>query len=201
MQSSSVTVSKAESSSVDRAPPVNNCPGSRIVHGREGSMKWSKAISGCVRPASQAKPDPLAAELYREHGQALHRFLLGLLRHGADADEALQQVFVKVIESHDDLRRETLKGWLYTVAYHEAMALRRRHHADEAALDRLRARPVWQSGAGSDDPAERLARAEAARSVRASSWRPARKPARRSWSGDSFAIKRVPSSHARSIAR
>src|SRR5262245_54677982 len=73
------------------------------------------------------------ADLYRTHRHELRHFLLGLLRDQADADDVLQQVFLKLIESWDSFRPETALGWLFTVAYREAMALRRRRNLDDAA--------------------------------------------------------------------
>ena len=77
--------------------------------------------------------------------------LLGLLRDRAEADEALQQVFLKLLEAWESVQVETARGWLFTVAYHEAMARRRRRQVDAAALGRLWARPVWGRPTGEAD--------------------------------------------------
>ena len=108
----------------------------------------------------------LLAALYREHNRGLHQFLLGLLRHRAEADEVLQQVFLKLLESWNTVQPQTAKGWLFTVAYHEAMARRRHSQVDEAALNRLWAQPVWQSGAEPVDPATVLGRRQEMETMR-----------------------------------
>lgn len=92
------------------------------------------------------------AKLYQEHAGGLRDLLLGLLRDRAEADEALQQVFLKLLESWDAVQPETAKGWLFTVAYHEAMARRRRQGINGAALDALWSKPAWQGGRESADP-------------------------------------------------
>ena len=103
-------------------------------------------------PAAAVRNRQLA-ELYREHSPALRQFLLGLLRDRAEADEVLQQVFLKLMESWQAVELATAKGWLFTAAYHEGLARRRRKLVDAAALDRLWARPVWQCGLVQIDPA------------------------------------------------
>ena len=83
------------------------------------------------------------AELFREHQLPLHQFLMGLLRNRAEADDVLQHVFLKLVEGWEGIRVETAKSWLFTVAYHEALARRRIRIRQDAALADLWARPAW----------------------------------------------------------
>lgn len=106
------------------------------------------------------------AALYREHSEGLRLLLLGILRNPAAADEALQQVFLKLLESWDTVQLATVKGWLYTVAYHEALAYRRRSRIDGRALDRLWSQPAWQTNATNTNPAGRLLRIQQRDAVR-----------------------------------
>jgi RNA polymerase sigma-70 factor, ECF subfamily len=92
-----------------------------------------------------AEPNAALAELFRDQRLPLHQFLLGLLRDRAATDDVLQQVFLKLVENWPAIRLETAKSWLFTVAYHEALALRRRQKRQDAALAGLWARPVWPS--------------------------------------------------------
>jgi RNA polymerase sigma-70 factor (ECF subfamily) len=85
------------------------------------------------------------AELIREQRLSLRRFLLALVRNQADADDVLQEVFLKLLENWPSIRLETAKSWLFTVAYREALAHRRRRIRQDAALAELWARPVWIS--------------------------------------------------------
>jgi RNA polymerase sigma-70 factor (ECF subfamily) len=106
------------------------------------------------------------AELFREQRRPLHQFLLGLLRDRAAADDVLQQVFLKLVESWTSIRLETAKSWLFTVAYHEALALRRRQKCQDAALIELWARPVWQCQRPPDCGEVEATRREATETVR-----------------------------------
>jgi RNA polymerase sigma-70 factor (ECF subfamily) len=78
---------------------------------------------------------PLAAdetrELFRQHGAAVYRFAVLMLRHHQDAEDVVQETFVKLLMH---LSRggdaSNLRGWLFTVAAH-------------AARDRQRRRSRW----------------------------------------------------------
>ncbi len=107
------------------------------------------------------------AELFREQRFPLHQFLLGLLRNRAEADDVLQQVFLKLVENWPSMRLDTAKSWLFTVAYHDALALRRRRTRHDAALAELWARPVWFSQSPPPADAEAV-RKEEIESVRSS---------------------------------
>jgi RNA polymerase sigma factor (sigma-70 family) len=119
-----------------------------------------------VDPEKQADPvvdvalESQPAALYRQHAGDLRRLLLALLRHPADAEDALQQVFLKLLEHHHSLRAGTAKSWLFTVAYHEAMTVRRRRGADTKALTGLWSQPVWRVRGESSGPPEEAVRAE-----------------------------------------
>ncbi|MCI0355639.1 MAG: RNA polymerase sigma factor [Planctomycetaceae bacterium] len=85
------------------------------------------------------------AELFQDYREQLHQFLLAVLRDRAAADDVLQEVFLKLVETWCTLERETIKGWLFTVAYHQALAHRRRRKLHDSALAELWSRPVWQA--------------------------------------------------------
>lgn len=77
--------------------------------------------------ADEGKLNPsIVAALYVEHGEELRRFLLGLLRDPVLAADVLQTSFARLIERGHETREATRKAWLFRVAYHEAMAVRRR---------------------------------------------------------------------------
>jgi RNA polymerase sigma factor (sigma-70 family) len=106
------------------------------------------------------------AELYRVHSRELHQFLVGLLRDRTVADDVLQQVFLKLLEAWESIQPATAKGWLFTVAYHEALAVRGRRKLDAAARARLWARPAWQAGCEARDPCNEAVRNEEVEQVR-----------------------------------
>jgi len=71
--------------------------------------------------------DPaVVAELYVQHADGLRWFLQGLLKDADLAGDVLQMTFTKVLERGHTARQESLKSWIYQVAYNEAMAWRRR---------------------------------------------------------------------------
>jgi RNA polymerase sigma-70 factor, ECF subfamily len=70
-------------------------------------------------------------ELFAEHGDAIYRFAVVLLHHREDAEDVVQETFLKLLrhlEQSGD--RSNLRGWLFTVAAH-------------AARDRQRRRARW----------------------------------------------------------
>ncbi len=76
--------------------------------------------------------DPaVVAALYVEHADELRRFLTGVLKDPHWANDALQATFVKAVESGQKARPDSLKGWLFTVAFHEALALRRKKTTED----------------------------------------------------------------------
>jgi RNA polymerase sigma-70 factor, ECF subfamily len=76
--------------------------------------------------ASQA-----ARDLFEQHGAAVYRFATVLLRHKQDAEDVVQETFLKLLH-HLSAGGNTsnLRGWLFTVAAH-------------AARDRQRWRGRW----------------------------------------------------------
>jgi RNA polymerase sigma-70 factor (ECF subfamily) len=68
-----------------------------------------------------------ALELICErYEQPLFRFLLGLLRDHHRAEDALQETFVEALGRVENVDPEHLRGWLFTVAYHQAMLSKRK---------------------------------------------------------------------------
>src|SRR5580658_5361744 len=82
--------------------------------------------------------DPaIVAGLFVEHADELRRFLQGVLRNHDQASDVLQVTFAKAIELGHTAREETLKGWLFRVAFHEAALLRRRGQVHEHSLRQM----------------------------------------------------------------
>jgi len=103
--------------------------------------------------------DALDALLLR-HEAPLYQFLYGLLRDHHQAEDALQDTFVRALERLDDVDAGHLRGWLFTVAYHQALVLRRRRKTEAAAAELLAGREA------ADDPGELAARADEASRLR-----------------------------------
>ena len=68
-----------------------------------------------------------AQALFHEHGAAVYRFAVVLLRHHQDAEDVVQETFLKLLD-HLRAGRNTanLRGWLFTVAAHAARDRQRR---------------------------------------------------------------------------
>lgn len=125
-----------------------------------------------VPPTNQCPLDPsVVAALYVQHGEEVRRFLLGILRDAQLASDVLQATFVKLVQRGHETRAESRKAWLFRVAYHEAMAYRRRQGVGDKVLRNV----AWhtttgQSSAGQNGTAsaaeEPLLRLEAVQSVR-----------------------------------
>jgi RNA polymerase sigma-70 factor (ECF subfamily) len=72
-----------------------------------------------------------ARALFEAHGEAVYRFAAVLVRHHQDAEDVVQETFLKLLrhlQSGGDLSNE--RGWIFTVAAH-------------AARDRQRRRARW----------------------------------------------------------
>jgi RNA polymerase sigma-70 factor (ECF subfamily) len=92
-----------------------------------------------ARSASEVEDE--VARQFREQGAALYRFSRTLLRDHQDAEDVVQETFLKLL-SHLQARGDesNLRGWLFTVAAH-------------ACRDRQRFRLRWRPWATTDEPA------------------------------------------------
>jgi RNA polymerase sigma-70 factor (ECF subfamily) len=64
----------------------------------------------------------------------LFRLLYGILRDHHTAEDVLQETFVQAMRQLDGVRPEGVRGWLFTVAYQQAMLWKRRQHRWPAGL-------------------------------------------------------------------
>lgn len=92
--------------------------------------------------------------LHAEHARELRAFLTGVLRDVDLAQEALQSTFSRLLEQGHTAREESIKGWLFRVAYHEAMLLRRKQGTRDRSLARL-ARDWSRESQSPEEAAER----------------------------------------------
>lgn len=88
--------------------------------------------------ADNGKLDPAeVARLYLEHGDALRRFIMGVLRDAQLTQDVLQVTFTRMVEQGHTTREESRKSWLFRVAYNEALALRRRSATGQRVVRKL----------------------------------------------------------------
>jgi RNA polymerase sigma factor (sigma-70 family) len=79
--------------------------------------------------------------LYERYGYAVHQRCLRLLGSESDADDALQEVFVRVMKYGDGFRGESELGWLYRIADRhclDVLARRKRLASPEESERHLR---------------------------------------------------------------
>jgi RNA polymerase sigma-70 factor (ECF subfamily) len=82
-----------------------------------------------------------ARDLFQAHGTAIYRFAAVLVRHHQDAEDVVQETFMKLLRHLEDGGdTSNVRGWLFTVAAH-------------AARDRQRGRFRWIPWAPAYDPA------------------------------------------------
>lgn len=106
-------------------------------------------------------PEAVAA-MVAAHGQELQRFLLGVLRDTAIADDCLQATFTKLLERGHESRPETRRAWLFKVAFQEAMLAKRK----AATGDRVLRKAAWGLNLQSDSPDGQAIRVESVEQIR-----------------------------------
>lgn len=72
-------------------------------------------------------------DLLTRYETPLFQFLVGMLRDHHAAEDVLQETFVRALERLDGVDGDHLRGWLFTVAYHQALLARRRQKSRPAA--------------------------------------------------------------------
>ena len=65
----------------------------------------------------------------------LFQFLYGILRNHHDAQDSLQETFFRAMEHLEGVDENHLRGWLFTVAYRQAMLVKRRGKRQHASVD------------------------------------------------------------------
>jgi RNA polymerase sigma factor (sigma-70 family) len=106
----------------------------------------------------------VVAALYVDHGEELRRFLIGLVRDPQLASDVLQATFAKLVERGHETQETTRKAWLFRVAYHEAMAVRRRQSVGDRVY-RSVALQLGEAAGSADEPLVRLESVEAVRAA------------------------------------
>jgi len=71
--------------------------------------------------------DAVALEtLFERYEMGLFHFLIGMLHNHHQAEDALQETFIKALEHIPSIRAESFKSWLFTVAFRQAMLVKRK---------------------------------------------------------------------------
>lgn len=76
---------------------------------------------------------------FEQHAKPLENFLIGILRNGSEAQDALQATFVKLIEKGQTINQPAaLKSWLFSVAYNEALLIKRKSTIAKRHLEQIK---------------------------------------------------------------
>jgi RNA polymerase sigma-70 factor (ECF subfamily) len=111
----------------------------------------------------QGPLDPQSAQaVYLQFHDDVQRFLVGILRDPDLAAEATQATFTKLVEVGNTVNPETRRGWLFRVAFNQAMLLRRRQTVQRKSYQRL----SWLAPQFADSPELHTERRELAHRVR-----------------------------------
>jgi len=79
---------------------------------------WMNAVERpLASTTTTVDPQAETLRLFQEHGTPLYRFCRSVLRHTGDAEDVVQETFLKLLRhlQHDGDARN-LKSWLFTVA-------------------------------------------------------------------------------------
>jgi RNA polymerase sigma-70 factor (ECF subfamily) len=100
---------------------------------------WMNTLERAEATDAARTPADEVLRLFHEHGSAIYRFCRSTLRSDSDAEDVVQETFLKLLQ-HLESRREgsNLKSWLFTVAAN-------------ACRDRGRLRARWLPWTVEDD--------------------------------------------------
>lgn len=104
-----------------------------------------------------AEPD--VGALVRDYSALLYRVAVSLLRNTAEAEDVVQEVFLRVLQRQGDLARiEEVRPWLVRIAWNLAIDRRRKVRPDQ--MDAAFAAELVSSEAGADATVEEAERVE-----------------------------------------
>jgi RNA polymerase sigma-70 factor (ECF subfamily) len=113
---------------------TNNLPAARIVLIGKGQGMSDESDARLIARLRSGDESALNDILGR-YEVPLFQFLYGILRHHHQAEDALQETLVRALEHLDGVDGDHLRGWLFTVAYHQAMLVKRRQKKQLTSVD------------------------------------------------------------------
>jgi len=99
------------------------------------SVDYERAGDGHLVTRFQAGDERALKTLLERYESPLYQFLVGILRDPHQAEDALQDTWCRALQHLDSVDGGHLRGWLFTVAYHQAMLVKRRHKGQAISLD------------------------------------------------------------------
>jgi RNA polymerase sigma-70 factor (ECF subfamily) len=91
--------------------------------------------------------------IFARYEVPLFQFLVGILRNHHQAEDVLQETMVRSLENLDRFDSNHLRGWLFTVAYNQAMFIKRRNKVQYCEMEEDKV-PVSDRMPGPFDQAE-----------------------------------------------
>ena len=77
--------------------------------------------------------------LYERYGKRLYGFVLRFLKQEEDAEEIVQEVFIKIWESRNKINTySSFESFIFTIAYNETMSLLRKRITENKYLEHLK---------------------------------------------------------------
>ena len=74
--------------------------------------------------------------LFERHHRSVYQFCLQLTRHPAQAEDVVQEVFLKILKKAGSFRGEgTFKGWMFNIARNATFDGLRKHKRDATSAD------------------------------------------------------------------
>ncbi len=86
--------------------------------------------------------------IYRHYSHKLYSFVFKILKNEAEAEDIVQEVFVKIWESRDRLEdHKLLNSFVFTIAYNHSIDLIRKRINNSKYLEHLKNSSVFQNNA------------------------------------------------------
>jgi len=129
------------------------------MHTRPLESRWNiqepDLIAGAIR-----KEDGAVRELIRRYNQRLYRLARSIVKDGDEAEEVLQEAYLRAFSQISAFRGEsTLGTWLGRIVLNEALGRRRRHRPSVELTDASQVIP-FPNGNPSIDPERSVAQHE-----------------------------------------
>jgi RNA polymerase sigma-70 factor, ECF subfamily len=98
--------------------------------------------------------------IFERHESGIFHFLIGILRDHHQAEDALQETFIKALLDSASVDPGKLRGWLFTVAHREALLLKRKQkrrvETNGSAPDQVDPAPCGPEMVDRNDQARRI---------------------------------------------
>jgi RNA polymerase sigma-70 factor (ECF subfamily) len=86
----------------------------------------NSATDGELLDRFRSGDEAALAALFEHYEEPVFQFLVSILHDHHRAEDALQETFVRALERLGEVDPQHLRGWLFTVAYHQAMLVKRK---------------------------------------------------------------------------